>query len=259
MPAKNHGAIILGDSSAIVTEKDPKKLSDLVTDLQPDIPPAASQDTPVKSAEKPTAITKKDSATLPTAEAPDNGVLPDVPGLKAEFKEISLLVPGITARISGNPNLKNANSAIYTLLSGSLEHGVIRTQGNVTKVSQKTQSVVILKTKFGTLPLDNLTAVSDWQPVKGSKSSYFVRNIEEEALPVPKANSAAIKAAVTRACNKRKLNHKKLQEWLASVSSVRATNQRPLVVTVRSVIWKIDGKDDKGKTFSKQIRVDIPI
>jgi hypothetical protein len=37
MPAQHHGPIVLGDSSTIVTEKDPQKLQDLVTDLQPTI------------------------------------------------------------------------------------------------------------------------------------------------------------------------------------------------------------------------------
>src|ERR1022692_2514778 len=42
MPSKNHGPIVLGDSSTIVTETDPDKLHDLVTDLQPVIKPAVN-------------------------------------------------------------------------------------------------------------------------------------------------------------------------------------------------------------------------
>ena len=42
MPNQTHGAIVLGDSSTIVTERDPQKLQDLVSDLKPEIPPAVS-------------------------------------------------------------------------------------------------------------------------------------------------------------------------------------------------------------------------
>ena len=37
MPTQTHGPIVLGDSSVIVTETDPQKLQDLVTDLKPTI------------------------------------------------------------------------------------------------------------------------------------------------------------------------------------------------------------------------------
>ena len=52
---------------------------------------------------------------------------------------------------------------------------------------------------------------------------------------------------------------KKVQEWVNSVSNIHSANQKPLIITLRSVIWKIDGKDEKGKTFSKQIRIDLPV
>ena len=45
MPPQNHGPIVLGDSSTIVTETDPQKLKDLVTDLQPVIPVPENKDT----------------------------------------------------------------------------------------------------------------------------------------------------------------------------------------------------------------------
>ena len=259
-PSKNHGPIVLGDSSTIVTEKDPKKLMDLVTDLQPDIPPAANPDSAAKPAEAATADAgKKDTAKAGNKAAAVAEALPDVAGLKAEFKEVNILIPGVTARISGNSNLKTATGAVYTLLSGTLDGTTIRVMGNVTRVMQKTQSVLIIKNKLGSLPLDNLGSTSEFETVKAAKGAFPVTNIDEESLPYPKINNNAIRNAVTRAANKRRLSHKKLQEWLNSVSAVHSANQKPMVVTLRSVIWKIEGKDDNGKAFSKQIRIDIPI
>ena len=260
--AKNHGPIVLGDSSMIVTEKDPKKLADLVTDLQPDIPPAVNTDSIAKAeAEKSKSQeTAKDTAHKAVVVAPiENSMLPDVAGLKAEFKEVTVLIPGVSAKISGNANLKNSNSAVYTLLSGELDGTSIHVKGNVTKVTQKCQSVIIVKNKLGSLPLDNLTETSDFEAVKGSKNVYPVTNIDESSLEYPKVNNNAIRNAVTHAANKRRMNHKKVQEWVNSVASVHSANQKPLVVTLRSVIWKIDGKDEKGKNFSKQVRIDVPL
>jgi hypothetical protein len=259
--AKNHGPIVLGDSASIVTEKDPRKLSDLVTDLQPDIPPAANPDSIAKAqaAQNKPADSAKDGAAKARPAQGEDQSLPDVAGLKAEFKELTVLVPGITAKISGNTNLKNANSAVYTLLSGSLEGGSLHLKGSVTKVTQKCQSVVVIKNKLGSLPLESLTETSDFEAVKVEKNVYVIKNIDGNSLDVPTANNSVIRNAVIKAANKRRLSHKKLQEWLTSVGSVRTANQKPLVVTLRSVIWKIDGKDENGKAFSKQIRIDIPL
>jgi len=54
-------------------------------------------------------------------------------------------------------------------------------------------------------------------------------------------------------------NAGKVQEWVNSLHNVRSLDQKPLFVVLRSVMWKIDGKDAQGKIFSKQLRVDIPL
>jgi len=55
------------------------------------------------------------------------------------------------------------------------------------------------------------------------------------------------------------MSKKKEQEWLRTVRNVRAANQKPLVIMLRSIMWKIDGKDADGKPISRQIRIDMPI
>src|SRR4051812_21136662 len=90
-PSKNHGPIVLGDSSAIVTESDPKRLQDLVTDLTPDIPTNTTIDTPNPA---PAAVdTAKKTETTKTQPA----AFPAGNGLKAEFKDVSVMIPGINA------------------------------------------------------------------------------------------------------------------------------------------------------------------
>ena len=257
-PTKNHGPIKLGDSSTIVTESDPQKLQDLVTDLAPVIPSNIPADTakPLPVAD---TTTKKSTATATPPPAPP-APLPAGPGLKAEFKEVTILLPGLDAKQAGKPNLQNANGAVYTWTSGKIDGNVMHTTGNVTKVSQRYQAIIILKGKSGTLPLDELSNTTSWQQVTGSNGSYPVKGLGEGQLTVDEATNSEIRNAITKAARQRKLSHKKTEEWLELVGkNVRSVHQKPLVITLRSAMWKIDGKDEKGKIFSKQIRIDVPM
>jgi len=258
MPPKNHGPIKLGDSTTIVTESDPRRLQDLVTDLTPEIPTNSNKDTAqTPAATQPAQDTSKKTAVATPPPPPP--ALPAGPGLKAEFKETSIMIPGVNAKIAGNSNLEKANGAVYTLQETTFNGKAIKTTGNVTKVSQRYQSIVILKTKNGMLPLDNLTETTSWEQLKGGNGNYPITGLDENSLEYSDANGNAIRNAVMKACNKRHMNRKKMQEWLAALGNVKKANQKPLVIVLRSVMWKIDGKDPQGKIFSKQIRVDVPM
>ena len=261
-PSKNHGPIVLGDSTTIVTADDPDQLKDLVTDLKPVIT-HSEKDSDEAKPEQPKQDTAKDKKTAQVQQqqaAQQQAALPNTPGLKAEFKDISVLLPNVTARQSGNPNLKNANGAVYTLVSGNINGNLLRLTGNVTKVSQRYQSIVVLKYENASMPLDALTTTTNWEQMKGSNNVYHISGLDGSSLDYPEdANANTIRNAVTKAAQRRRMNRKKAQEWINSVHHVRAANQKPLVVTLRSVMWKIDGKDASGRPFSKQIRIDIPM
>lgn len=263
-PSKNHGPIVLGDSSAIVTEDDPQKLKDLVTDLKPDIPPpsdnkdtAATPATAAQPVQPDTDKNKKAAAAPP--QAPPPAQLPNTPGLRADFKEVSVLVANLGVKQAGNPNLHNANGAVYTLTGGNVNGTTIKVTGNVTKVSQRYQAVVMLKTDNGVLPLESLSNTTSWEPLKGGNGTYHITGLDAASLDAPDADGDDIRSAVTRAAQRKRMNHKKLQELLSSVHHARNVSQRPFSMTLRSVMWKIDGKDAQGKPFSKQIRVDVPM
>ncbi len=256
VPTKNHGPIKLGDPSTIVTESDPQKLQDLVTDLTPVIPSNIPPDT---AKEEPKADTPQ-KAAVATAPPPAAAPIPSGPGLKAEFKEVTIMLPGLDAKQAGKPNLMNANGAVYTWTSGNINGNVMRTTGNVTKVSQRYQSVVLLKGKNGNLPLEDLSVTTPWQQVNGGNGAYPVRGLGENDLKFEDADASDIRNAVTKAGRQRHLSKKKIDEWMTVLGkNVRTANQKPLVVTLRSVMWKIDGKDEKGKIYSKQIRIDVPM
>ena len=138
--SKSHGPIVLGDSSLIVTEKDPSKLQDFVTDLKPNIPPAVNPDT--VSTSKPASPTKPQDTVKKTATATPPPPAPSLAGagLKADFNIVSILIPNLTAKQSGNPNLEHANGAVYTLQNGKISGNLIKTTANVTKVSSALHS-----------------------------------------------------------------------------------------------------------------------
>lgn len=262
---KNHGPIVLGDSSTIVTESDPKLLEDLVADLQPTIPTAQQIDS-AKKADSSKSVAK-DTTTNSTADnsGKENSSyskpLPAMNGIKAEFKEVAILIGGVDGKLSGKSDLSKANGAVYTISAGNFAGKVLRisTQGTITKVSQRYQSIVVLKSKMGNLTLDNLSTTTSWETMKGGNGTYPIAGLNEDDLETPKANNSSIKSAVQKAAQRRRVNSKKIREYVQEVSHVKAADQSPLSVTVRSVMWKIDGKDANGKNFSKQIRVDIPM
>jgi hypothetical protein len=231
-----------------------------VADLKPEIPSSTLQaDSPKTTAATSTADTAKKAAAGAAQAAPPPAALPAGPGLKAEFKDVSILIPNLNAKQSGNPNLKNANGAVYTWVSGNLAGNVLRTTGNITKVSQRYQSIIVLKTKNGNLPLESLMETVDWKLVKGGNGAYPIIGINENELEYSDATGNEIRNAVMKSARSRHYSSKKTQEWLAALGNPRTANQKPLVVTLRSLMFKIDGKDANGKIFSKQMRVDCPL
>ncbi len=258
MPSKNHGPIVLGDSSSIVTEHDPQRLQDLVTDLKPDIPSSEIKDTAENQAQvttTPDTIKKTKIITPP----PPPLILAGGSGLLAEFKDVSVLITNVKAKISGHPNLQRANGAVYTFISGTINGNQVKLTGNITKVSQRYQTVVLLKNNLGTLQLDAFTTTTDWEPLKGGNNQYRISGLDAQSLDFPEANAGSIRTAIMKAGKRRRISRRKIEEMVNSVHHVRTLNQKPLYVTLRSVMWKIDGKDAQGKNFSKQIRVDIPL
>ena len=259
--SQGHGPIVLGDSSTIVTEGDSQKLRDFVTDLQPATPAAATSDTPATKPQQDT--TPKTATTTPTSVptvTPQPQHTQATPkGITAAFTDVSVTIPNTTAKNS-NQNLQRANGATYQLVSGVLNGNTLNITGNVTKVSQRYQTMVVLKDDdMGTLQLDELASTTDWAPLKGRGSVYSISGLDANHLNYDKASNREIRDAVVKACRRHRISRKKEQDWVDDVRSARAVNQKPLTLTVRSVMWKIDGKDAKGRNFSKQVRIDMPM
>jgi hypothetical protein len=254
---KTTGAIVLGDSSAIVTEEDPSKLKDLVADIEPNIPEPQEE---AREEEQPSQNPQDTASTKPAEQqSRPQPQQETVQGLTADFKVVSATIANIQAKQAGNRNLENANGAVYTWTSGDIKNTYLKISGAVTKVSQRYQTISVLKSSYGEIPVEALSITTGWEQLKGDNGTYRISGLDEKSLEYADAGPAAIRNAVTKAAQRRRLSRKKVQEIANSVRHVREANQKPLTVQLRSVMWKIDGKDANGRAFSKQIRMDIPL
>jgi hypothetical protein len=263
--SKASGPIVLGDPATIVTETDSQYLQNMVLDIQMNAKPSEPEPAAATDGETPAIpdsaivneqLRKKEEAQQ--KEQPKEEVkeepkkeAPKGKGLTMDLKEIEVFIPNIAG--------KGKNTS-YQLTSGSLNGNTLKiTGGTIQKVSQRYQTVVVATSSQGTLVLDNLSTTTGWQTMKGSGGNYAITGLADNRLQAPKASAQAIRSAVEKAARKRKYSKAGINKWAAAVRNVRSVNQKPLDVKLRTVMWKIDGKDSKGKAFSKQLRIDLPI
>lgn len=252
---KSHGPIVIGDSATIVTETDSKYLEDFVTDIQqntPDTTAPSVSTTSAKDTAQAATAPKEQPKPQPVAQAPKGN------GLTVEFKDITVFIPGVSSK--NNNSRHNGNSAAYGLSGGELNGNQLQISGGtVQKVTQRYTTSVILDNDLGTFVLEQLNHTSAWTPLKGNGSNYYITGLDDRHLEHSNASANAIRTAVQRAAKAKRLSRKKENELLGSVRNVKSVNQKPLEVVLRTVIWQIEGKDAKGKSFRKELRIDLPI
>lgn len=251
---KNHGPIVLGDSVTIITESDPNKLVDQVPDLKPAIEEAVEQ-MPVKDTTKPVIADQQPQET-PAAQTQ----APVGNGLNIAFKEVTIFIPNVTTRSYGNKNLQNARGASYELQSGELAGNTLRMMnGTVQKVTQRYQTVIVLKDGGDILPLESLgTYSSDWEALRGNGNSFQISGLAANQLQANKVSQSSIRNAVQQAGRRARMSRSEIADWEDIARNVRSANQAPATVLLRSVSWRIEGKDSRGRAFNKEVRIDLP-
>lgn len=250
------GPIVLGDSSSIVTETDPKYLSDYVDDIRTaardtvTAEPASEPQEQTTTAQPAQETPASSQAQQPVTEAPTGN------GLKIPFREVTVFIPGIQTKSYRQQDFQKANGATFQWLNGKISGNVLQVSGaTITKVSQRYTTRVVAKTSLGSLQLDALGNTTDWQALRGNGNSYTISGLERPQAK--NATPAQIRLAVSRAAKNKRMSRQNIQKWEREVRNVRSLNQRPFQVSVRSVMWKIEGKDAQGKPFQKQVRIDI--
>jgi len=260
---KSRGPIVMGDSNTIVTERDSQYLRDFVTDINPPEPKPEEEvkkdTTPVQQPALATAQPVAQPASQPAPAAQPATTQNIGNGLSIAFKEVTIFIPGVSAKMTSRQDLQKANGATYRMQSGNLNGAQIKMNGaTITSVAQKYETDVAAKNNLGTLWLDDLAGSTAWQALKGGSNVYTITGLDPSQLAIKNASPAAIRNAITRSIKAAKLNRKKQQDWQNALRNVHSVRQKPIVVSLASVTWKIEGKDAHGKSFQKQVRIDMP-
>ncbi len=248
---EKHGPIILGDTASIVTEKDPGNLKDIVKDLHPDFTRAEPKTDSVPPAKISTSSDTAKKATVAPASNPE-------PGLLAQFSELDFSIPGLQVKTGKKTDLNKAAGATFQLVEGNLSTKSIKiAKGNVQKLSQRYQTIIVLKNNLGTLPLETLNYLSDWEPLKGNNGTFAINGIGSK-LEATDFNLASLQKAISKAARRHHLSRNLERQWQNSVRNTRA-NKKTINTVMRYICWKVDALDAHGKSYSKQIRVDLPM
>ncbi|MCB9045277.1 MAG: hypothetical protein H6550_03955 [Chitinophagales bacterium] len=248
--------IKMGDPATIVTETDSQYLVDVVNDLNI----VTSRPVTIASTEKDTSPQAPADSSQPTA----NTDVPAAPvtgaGLEVPFPQVTFFIPGIGTKTYKEPNLETDYGASYELTEGSLVGNKITIQGaEINDVYMRYQTIIVARNNLGTLPLESLRKLTEWKKVKGSNGVYQIEGLEDNKLQGLVVSNRAIRNAISRDARARNWSRNGIQQWLNSVRRTKNTKQKPMHSELRSVMWKVNGKDANGRPFTRQLRIDVPI
>jgi len=250
---QSRGAIVLGDSTTIITEKDSQFLKDDVLDMEPIQPetPAPTQPTP----DTKDTTTKGSTTSIPETEKP---VLEK--GFVVDFGEAKMVLAGLDANDARKQNAQKDAGLTYVLKSNDISVGnvVFHNVKNVI-VKQRYQTKLILKSALGRLDLKELGLyTSDWKPLNGKntagKESFGLNALNN--LSYASVNNNKIANAADRELRKRRTSSRNIQAWMKEIKKTRNAQDKPCEVILDNVQWQVSGTDAKGKPFQKTIRVD---
>lgn len=250
--------INMGDPATIVTETDSQYLTDLVTDLNmTDRRPVTIAEEKADTAKEETPTQEEDKPILPSQ--PTQGNLMAQDGLKVPFPQVTMFIPKIETRTYQKFNFETAYGASYEITDGELDGNylVLQSKGEITDVYVRHQSIIVARNELGMLPIESLKEMSEWKKIKGDNGVYKIDEVNK--LVRKKASNKSIRNAVDRAARERNWSAGGRRQWVNNVRNVKSTSQKPLAPELRAIMWKVIGKDENGRPFQRQLRIDVPI
>jgi hypothetical protein len=246
------GAIILGDSSTIVTERDSQYLRDDILDFEPN---NATE----------TASPKADAAVKATAPAEKPREPVEQPksttaaGYSINFGNIKIVFEGITANDANRQNAEKQEGLSYVVKSGKLAGAKVHIYGakNAT-IRQRYQSRLVLNSKLGSVDLRNLGLyTTGWKNVNASKTGaeYVFALTDLNNIAFSNVNNAKIKNAADKELRNRRTNRRTIQSWMKEISKTRNANDSPCDIILDNLQLQVSGTGTDGKAFRKNIRM----
>ncbi|MBZ0099233.1 MAG: hypothetical protein K8F30_09120, partial [Taibaiella sp.] len=252
-PTGQAPAIKMGDPATIVTETDSQYLADVVPDLKMNTGRPATIASTKPDSIPPAVDTAQVSTQSATSSTPAGA------GLRVPFPQAEFFIPDITVKTYKEPNLETDYGASYEITEGTLVDNKIYIKGaNIDDVYMRYQTIIVARNDLGTLPLESLRKLTDWKKLKGSNGVYEI-DLEPKKLEGLKVSNKAIRNAVNRDARNRNWSRSGIQKWVNSLRNVKSSTSKPMHTELRSVMWKVTGKDANGRPFQRQLRIDVPI
>jgi hypothetical protein len=245
---QGRGPIALGDPGTIVTETDTQYLQSMDPDPAFETPDSSTR----PSATRVVTAPQRDTAVTTTPSKPAATPVPS--GLTADFGDVQITLPGIAAR-DDSKSVRGARSAAYTLSGTSFAGKTIAVRGGTVKrIQQRTGYSGIVDINGKSLLISDFGPLYDnWQSLRGASGDYTVAPTSPPNVGVL---PATVRTAVQKVARRQRLDRKSEQKLLRSLKSFSVP---PLSMVPRVYLWKIEGADAKGKAFSKELRLDVPL
>jgi len=253
-------AIVLGDSSTIVTETDSYYLKDNI----PDIELATSTAPPQVETPAQDSSTTADTTTAQTATPAPTSTInnEDFKGFTIDIGNATFILTGIEAReLRKQDPIKDAGVS-YLLVNGEItKANLVVTDSKDVTIQQRYQSRLMIQSSGERLELESLGYYTDgWKKVSGDVSGtttvFKLNNLDAPAYIT--VNNAKIQSATEAALRKKKAGPKTRQQWMTTIKNIKSTQDKACTIIVKNVQWKISGIDAKGQKFTKNLRLDIP-
>jgi len=260
--SKNRGAIVMNDPATIVTETDKKYLSDFVEDIHLKEVPIVAEESVPNEETKSNISEEKKSEPIPNQEIKTITKANTGKGLTIDFNEIQVFISNIEIKSLKNQQPEKKGAASYQVVKGNL---TANTKMQVTgsakdlKIEMRYISTVLFENEWGNFQISSLGKTSDWSELKGTNGNFTLKMLQANTIETKKTNATQIRQALTKAISRKRLSKAQKQQFEKLKDRIHSVQQEPMKVAVRSVMWKIQFKDEKGKPKVKQLRLDLPI
>lgn len=253
---KNVAPIILGDSTTIVTETDSQYLKNVIDDIEPskNQPIAKTNDT-IQAQKNDTLLQLKSTTENITSTA--NNVKTNSNDFVLNLKNNTQIVfKDIATKEFKTQDPSTQNDLSYLITKGDINKSAITVNnGSITEVLYKSKIVYKVKTSQAELVLSTLAGKSaNWTKLPIKSNVVTLGNINSPAAV--KITAKEIQTAIEKAISKKKYKssvREKLRKELAGVNSL---NHKLISYGTDYQQFRISGKDAKGVTFKKIIRLD---
>ncbi|MGC4058725.1 MAG: hypothetical protein QM743_11490 [Chitinophagaceae bacterium] len=248
--AHNRGPIVFGDSSMIVTERDPQFLNDDISDFVPKSE-EARKDSPATT---PQPVTEAAATPVPDPAVKEEPVAVSAKGINIFVSGLS----GGSKRIDWNKERHAGLMIAPEPLSGKS----LQVQGltDVT-VKQREQTVVTIRLRNGSdVRLSLPGSYSSWEQLKGRNGNFPISGVKDGQLRYEqKLNQNSLRNAVQKVARSHRMSKRETDDLLKSLRNVRSAGQKPLDIALQSVVWRIQGKDAGGKNIDREFRIDFSL